>query len=250
MLVITLYLVTALFGIYNHTPKNNYQFWKSVFKLPLIVTGLCFIYYYSKSSVDIGITSGYYIGEKFALCFMGFIFSTVILYFNLKSKIRNNGKVRFPYYILVLIAITLLMDYIQFKQQNEIVKQTNVEKKEVDRLSDKELSLQVIKSSIKEFNNQIPFKTADGTILFKLLFDEGGKTVSYYFKDDSADIDNLSIADVKLFKENWKRQLIEIAKTSKNNKHYLNAEVLTEYFLFDKNDNQILELTITPNDYK
>ena len=66
--------------------------------------------------------------------------------------------------------------------------------------------------SIKEFNNQIPFKTADGTILFKLLFDEGSKTVSYYFKDDSADINNLSIADVKLFKENWKKQLIEIAK--------------------------------------
>ena len=93
------FLLIALVSIYIISPTNKKQIWLSTVIIPLgSFSGYLLIC----------VESWYGLGERIGLILYALISSSFI-YFNLKKKLKNENKVKFPIFLVILIGFALVV---------------------------------------------------------------------------------------------------------------------------------------------
>ena len=114
MLILFFFLYIALIAIYVITPKNTTHLWLSVILVPLSMVILYTFFY----TVTMGITnstnisSAYIAGGAMVKTLVPAIIVGFVIYYQLKKKIKNEDKVKFPTYLVIIMGVILLIGII------------------------------------------------------------------------------------------------------------------------------------------
>lgn len=106
MIALSCYLIASFISVYLFNPKNKLGLWRAVLLIPLIITVWYILYALNESNTYYGY-SAYKFGKVLSNIIIPLIISCGATYFYLNKKIKNEGKVKFPIILFVLIIISI-----------------------------------------------------------------------------------------------------------------------------------------------
>ncbi len=110
MLILFFFLLIALIAIYVITPKNTTQLWLITILVPLSMVILYTLTMGITNSTNI--SSAYIAGGAMAKTLVPAIIVGFVIYYQLKKKIKNEDKVKFPTYLVIIMGVILLIGII------------------------------------------------------------------------------------------------------------------------------------------
>ncbi len=110
MLILFFFLFIALIAIYVITPKNTTHLWLSVILVPLSMVILYTLTMGITNSTNI--SSAYIAGGAMVKTLVPAIIVGFVIYYQLKKKIKNEDKVKFPTYLVIIMGVILLIGII------------------------------------------------------------------------------------------------------------------------------------------
>lgn len=139
----------------------------------------------------------------------------------MKKKLITIGAV-----ILILIAINIITKVIESEVKDEYYD---------------------VMMTVEQTKLDLPLKTGEGMTLNNVEL--AGKIIKYSYKTDN-DISNMSKDEIENYENQWKQNVINMAKNNPKNKSFAHENITIQYFLVDKNDKPLLNFEILPNDYQ
>lgn len=121
MLQLFIFLVLALIVYYVVKPEKINQVWLSAIIIPLcgIFVYALIAYVYFANFANTNIAPSYLIGGATAKCFLPTIISGIVIFFLLKSKMKNENRTKFPIALVIFIGISLIGTIVQSVLQNK-----------------------------------------------------------------------------------------------------------------------------------
>lgn len=110
MLALFLFLLIALIVIYVISPKTKTHLWLSAVLVPLSMVILYSLI--SGISNSTNISSAYVAGSAMTTTLLPAIIVGFVIYFQLKKKLANEGKVKFPVFLVIVMGIALVVGII------------------------------------------------------------------------------------------------------------------------------------------
>lgn len=110
MLILFFFLLIALIATYVITPKTKTHLWLSVILVPLSMVILYTLTMGITNSTNI--SSAYIAGGAMAKTLVPAIIVGFVIYYQLKKKIKNEDKVKFPTYLVIIMGVILLIGII------------------------------------------------------------------------------------------------------------------------------------------
>lgn len=245
MLILFSYLSLAFISTYWFIPKNKTDLWKYTILIPTIASILYIFYSYSLTFDENTRSIPYFLGKKIRSCIIPAIMCGIIIYFQLREKLDNEGKVKFPKILFVVTIIVFGLWLYQDYQQSEFEKNIAIKK---PLSEEQKTALSWVQYRVIKTQENLPMQISENLYLNNIDFDENENSIYYTYKSLETDISKPEILqkDIKY----WKDIFIRTSQKDINKDAYIEANTTFHYNIIDKNENSVVKFIIIPDEYK
>lgn len=237
MFILSTYLIGALISAYLFSPKSNFGLWRGVLTIPVLLTCLYILYFLNESNNGYGY-SMFKFGATFPKCIIPLIISCVVIYFLLKKKMKNEGKVRFPIILVVCSIVTLGVSIYEENLEFELRNNSSNEK----ALSkEQEVALNWIMINVATLKENIPIKITEDLYLVNVAYDLNENKIFYTYKNSGSELSE---------KNYWRDLFLSVLRNDKNKEAYIEVNTSIHYNITDKAGKTIEEFILNPNEFK